>query len=48
MINGIIRRNKLFLSEGEIKQVREELYAYAKKSAVKIVFNDPYKDDNAD
>lgn len=37
-----------FLSEGEIKQVREELYAYAKKSAVKIVFNDPYKDDNAD
>lgn len=31
------------LSADEIKQAREELYAYADKSAVKIVFNDPLK-----
>lgn len=32
------------LSADEIKQAREELYAYADKSAVKIVFNDPFKE----
>ena len=31
------------LSADEIKQAREELYAYADKSAVKIVFNDRFK-----
>lgn len=35
------------LSADEIKQAREELYAYADKSAVKIVFNDPFKEDEA-
>ena len=32
------------LSADEIKQALEELYAYADKSAVKIVFNDPFKE----
>lgn len=35
------------LSADEIKQAREELYAYADKSAVKIVFNDPFKENKA-
>ena len=35
------------LSADEIKQAREELYAYADKSAVKIVFNDPFKENEA-
>lgn len=35
------------LSSDEIKQAREELYAYADKSAVKIVFNDPFKENEA-
>lgn len=35
------------LNEDEIKQAREELYKYSKKSAVKIVFNDPFKNDEA-
>ncbi len=35
------------LSADEIKQAREELYAYAEKSAVKIVFNDPFKENEA-
>ena len=35
------------LNEDEIKQAREELYKYSKKSLVKIVFNDPFKEDEA-
>lgn len=35
------------LSADEIKQAREELYAYADKSAVKIVFNDPFEENEA-
>lgn len=35
------------LSADEIKKAREELYAYADKSAVKIVFNDPFKENEA-
>lgn len=35
------------LSADEIKQAREELYAYADKSAVRIVFNDPFKENEA-
>ena len=35
------------LSADEIKQAREELCAYADKSAVKIVFNDPFKENEA-
>lgn len=35
------------LSADEIKQARDELYAYADKSAVKIVFNDPFKENEA-
>lgn len=35
------------LSADEIKQAREELYAYADKSAVKIVFKDPFKENEA-
>lgn len=35
------------LSADEIKQAREELYTYADKSAVKIVFNDPFKENEA-
>ena len=35
------------LSADEIKQAREELYAYADKSAVKILFNDPFKENEA-
>lgn len=35
------------LNADEIKQAREELYAYADKSAVKIVFNDPFKENEA-
>lgn len=35
------------LSADEIKQAREELYAYSDKSAVKIVFNDPFKENEA-
>ena len=35
------------LSADEIKQARAELYAYADKSAVKIVFNDPFKENEA-
>ena len=35
------------LSADEIKQAREELYAYADKSTVKIVFNDPFKENEA-
>ena len=35
------------ISADEIKQAREELYAYADKSAVKIVFNDPFKENEA-
>lgn len=35
------------LSADEIKQAREELYDYADKSAVKIVFNDPFKENEA-
>ena len=35
------------LISDEIKQAREELYAYADKSAVKIVFNDPFKENEA-
>ena len=35
------------LNEDEIKQAREELYKYSKKSMVKIVFNDPFKEEEA-
>ncbi|MCD7872076.1 MAG: hypothetical protein LUG21_01995 [Clostridiales bacterium] len=36
------------LTADEIKQAREELYKYSNKFAVKILFNDPFKNDKAD
>ncbi len=36
------------LTADEVKQARDELYAYADKSAVKIVFNDPFKENEAE
>lgn len=35
------------LNEDEIKQAREELKKYSHKSAVKIVFNDPFENGDA-
>ena len=35
------------LNEDEIKQAREELQKYSDKSAVKIVFHDPFENGNA-
>lgn len=35
------------LDEAEVKQAREELYKYSEKSVVKIVFNDPFKEGEA-
>ncbi len=35
------------LTAEEIGQARDELYAYSDKSAVKIVFNDPFKENEA-
>ena len=35
------------LDEDEIKQAREELYRFSEKSAVKILFNDPFKQEQA-
>lgn len=40
--------DKAPLSEEEIKQARAELYAYSKKSSVKIIFNDPFKENKAE
>ncbi len=34
------------LNTDEIKQAREELEKYSKKSPVKIIYNDPYKDND--
>lgn len=31
------------LDDAEIKQAREELYRFSEKSAVKIIFNDPFE-----
>ena len=39
--------DKAPLNDDEIKQARSELYAYSKKSSVKIIFNDPFKEDKA-
>lgn len=36
------------LNADEIRQAREELYKYSEKSFVKIVFNDPFKDNEAE
>lgn len=36
------------LNTDEIRQAREELYKFSKKSAVKIVFNDPFKEDKTE
>lgn len=35
------------LNADEIRQARDELYKYSEKSLVEIVFNDPFKDDEA-
>lgn len=32
------------LNDDEIMQAREELYKFSKKSAVKVIFNDPFKE----
>lgn len=36
------------LNEDEIKQARQELKKYSDKSAVKIIFHDPFEDDKAE
>lgn len=36
------------LNEDEIKQARQELKKYSDKSAVKIIFHDPFEDDEAE
>lgn len=35
------------LNSDEIRQARDELYKYSEKSIVKLVFNDPFKEDEA-
>ena len=40
--------NKPALTDDEIRQARDELKNYSKKSAVKILFNDPFKEDEAE
>ncbi len=39
--------NKPALTEDEIRQARDELVNYSEKSAVKILFNDPFEKDEA-
>lgn len=36
------------LNEDEIRQARQELKKYSDKSAVKIIFNDPFEDNEAE
>lgn len=36
------------LNEDEIKQARAELYRFSEKSVVKIIFNDPFKENEAE
>jgi len=39
---------KELLNDDEIKQAREELYKFSEKSAVKIIFNDPFKENKTE
>lgn len=36
------------LNSDEIKQAREELYKYSEKSVIKIIFNDPFKENETE
>lgn len=40
--------NKPALNDDEIRQARDELKNYSEKSAVKILFNDPFEEDEAE
>lgn len=39
--------NRPALTEDEVQQARDELCRYSEKSAVKILFNDPFKENEA-
>ena len=47
LADEFLEKQRLIVYTKGIKQAREELCKYSKKSAVKIVFNDPFKNDEA-